>query len=455
MIGRGSAGIVGFRCLWPHRAPPPFWRRVIGAMKERPGTADFIGWTLGLDDAAAAALAACGFDRAACCTGAWDYRSGAFVEAVLGLAPVVPAIAVAETPFDRRLSRGFANSGRARRAAARAIGFGAAWSAGWLMPMGFEYGATRTMDPARDRPDDFARLVVGAPFDLTADIAAANARSAAEAVGCVPRTVRSLLPPGAPAAALLLGGAGPGAKQRLLLVNPSLDEPVSVAAAPLLSASGLGGAMLDDGSGGAPVGPEGTIVVAPAEVKLVQAVATTPVDLPAPNALAAAAKPRIAIEAISPSVNSGRFAAKRLVGDIVEVVRRPDRRRSRSPCRGAAVAARGRAGLARGADDGRSATTAGSAASRSTRLGRHLFTIARLEGPVRQSSPRSCEKKHAAGLPIDLELEEGRPAGPAKSRRRPRTPTPPPGLAELAERLEADRARRAAAPAARPERPRN
>ena len=33
------------------------------------------------------------------------------------------------------------------------------------MPMGFEYGATRTMDPARDRPDDFARLVAGAPFD--------------------------------------------------------------------------------------------------------------------------------------------------------------------------------------------------------------------------------------------------------------------------------------------------
>src|SRR5215469_18406235 len=112
-----DTGIVGFRCLRPHRVPPPFWRRVIGAMKERPGTADFIAWTLGLDDAAAA-LAACGFDRAACCTGAWDYRSDAFAEAIEGLAPVAPAIAVAETPFDHRLSRGFADSGRARRAAA-------------------------------------------------------------------------------------------------------------------------------------------------------------------------------------------------------------------------------------------------------------------------------------------------------------------------------------------------
>ena len=418
-----DAGIVGFRCLWPHRVPPPFWRRVIGAMKERPGTADFIAWTLGLDDAAAAALAACGFDRAAGCTGAWDYRSGAFVEAVDGLAPVAPAIAVAETPFDRRLSRGFADSGRARRAAARAIGFGAAWSAGWLMPMGFEYGATRTMDPARDRPDDFARLVAGAPFDLTADIAAANAGSAAEAVGRTPGTVRSLSPPGAPAAALLLGGAGPGAKQRLLLVNPRLDEPVSVAVAPLLTTSGLGGAMLDDGSGGPPVGPEGTIVVAPAEVKLVRAVATTPVDLPAPDALAAAAKPRIAIEAISPSVSGGRFAAKRLVGDMVEVA--------------ADLIADGHDRLAaallwRAADepDWREVpmrpleTTAGRAASRSPGSGATCSRCSR--GRTGSAiSPRNWKRNMP---PVSRSSWNSRKAGcwSAKSRRRPPTPTPPP-----------------------------
>ena len=141
--------------------------------------------------------------------------AGGFVATVDGLASIAPAIVVPEAPFDRRLSNGFTDSGRARRAAARAIGFGAAWSAGWLMPMGFEYGATRMMDPARDRPDDFAHLVAGAPFDLTAHIAAANARYAAEADGRAPLTVRSLSPPGAPAAALLLDGGGSGGRQRL------------------------------------------------------------------------------------------------------------------------------------------------------------------------------------------------------------------------------------------------
>jgi starch synthase (maltosyl-transferring) len=314
-------------------------------------------------------------------------------------------VVVAETPFDRRLSRGFADTGRARRAAARAIGFGAAWSAGWLMPMGFEYGATRTMDPARDRPNDFARLVAEAPFDLTAEIAAANARSAAEAVGRVPGTARSLSPPGAPAMALLLGG-GPGTRQRLLVVNPSVDEPVSVAAAPLLTTSGLGGAMLDDGSGGPLVGPERTIVVAPGEVKLLQAVATAPVDLAAADVLTAAAKPRIAIEAISPSVSGGRFAAKRLVGDMVEVA--------------ADLIADGHDRLAaallwRAADEPgwREAPMRPLGNDRwagrfpLSRLGRHLFTVLAWKDRFGNFA-EELEKKHAAGQPIDLELEEGR-----------------------------------------------
>jgi starch synthase (maltosyl-transferring) len=401
-----DAGIVGFRCLRPHCTPPTFWRRVIGATKKRRNTANFIAWTLGLDDAAMAALAACGFDRAACGPGAPDYLSAGFAEAVDGLARVGPAIVVPEAPFEHRLSRGFADSGRARRAATRAVEFGTAWDAGWLMPMGFEYGATRMMDPARDRPDDFAHLVAHAPFDLTGHIAAANAGSSGEAVGCALRTVRGLSPPGAPATALLLDGGGPGTKHRLLLVNPSVDEPVSVAAAPLLTTSGLGGAMFDDVSGGPLVGPEGTIVVAPGEVKVLRLVATKPVDLAAPDVLTAATGPRIAIEAISPSVDGGRFAAKRLVGEIVEVA--------------ADLIADGHDRLAaallwRPADepDWRETPMRPLGNDRwagrfpLSRLGRHLFTVAAWKDRFANFA-EELEKKYAAGQPIDIELEEGR-----------------------------------------------
>ena len=121
--------------------------------------------------------------------------------------------------------------------------------------MGFEFGAARDMDAARDRPEDFVRLVAEAPFDLSPDITAANARCAASgdrrAVA-----VRSLAPPEAPAAAFLVARATNGAAANqepwLVLANASLDDPVRVPLAPLLTASGRDGALA--GSVGAVIG---------------------------------------------------------------------------------------------------------------------------------------------------------------------------------------------------------
>ena len=217
-----------------------------------------------------------------------------------------------------------------------------------------------------------------------------------------------------------------------MLINPSVDEAVPVAAAPLLTASGLGGAMLDDGSGSPPVGPEGTIVVAPGEVKLFRPVATTPVDLPAPDALTAAANPRIAIEAISPSVNGGRFAAKRLVGDMVEVA--------------ADLIADGHDRLAaallwRAADEPDWREVA-DAAARQRPLGRPFPALparappvhgARVEGPVRQF--RRGAGKEARRRSADRARTRGRPAPGRGSRGADRQSDAAPRLAALAASL--------------------
>src|SRR5439155_22078118 len=122
----------------------------------------------------AAALAACGFDLVVSCSRGWDYRAGGYAETVDRLAQIAPLIAMPEAPFDRRLGRAFTDSGRARRAADRALAFASAYGAGWLMPMGFEFGAARDMDAARDGPEEFARLVAGAPFDLATEISATS-----------------------------------------------------------------------------------------------------------------------------------------------------------------------------------------------------------------------------------------------------------------------------------------
>jgi starch synthase (maltosyl-transferring) len=403
-----SAGVGGFRCIRPHRPPATWWREVISAVRERHPDVLFMAWTPDLEATEARALGASGFDRVACCSGAWDYRTGGFAETVDCLAQIAPLITMPEAPFDRRLCRAFSDSSRARKAAGRALAFTAAYGAGWLMPMGFEFGATRHMDPARDRPEDFAHLVAEARFDLTAEIAAANARCASSLEAKSTGSVRALSPPDAPAAALLVADrsdATPGARPRVILVNASLDDPVRVPVAPLLTTSGLNGVVLGDDAG-EPVASDGAIMIGPGGVRILRAIATAPIGRPTLDVIEAAAAPRIAIEAVSPSVDEGRFPAKRLVGDIVEV--------------SADLIADGHDRLAaallwRAEDepDWREAPMTPFDNDRwigrfpITRIGRYLFTVLAWKDRFGNFADE-LERKHAASVPIVLELEEGR-----------------------------------------------
>ncbi len=183
--------------------------------------------------------------------------------------------------------------------------------------MGFEFGAACRMDPARDRLRGFAaRLVAEALFDLSDEVAAANS-AAAEPARINSRA--GLSPADAPAAALLLADGADADPPRVVVVNASLDEAVRVPLAPLLAASGLGAALLDDETGDDPLGPESTITIAPADVRMLRAAVAAPIGRRAQGAAEAAAAPRVAIEAVAPAVEAGRFPAKRLVGDTVEV----------------------------------------------------------------------------------------------------------------------------------------
>jgi starch synthase (maltosyl-transferring) len=384
-----DAGIADFRCIGPQRVPGQFWRELIAAVRRRHPHAAFMAATLGAETEA---LTECGFDRVASCSRGWDYRAEDFPDAVNRLAQIAPVIAMPEAPFDRRLGRGFRDTGRAQRAARRALAFATAYGTGWMMPMGFEFGAAREMDAARDRPEDFARLVAEAPFDLSAEIAAANAHGAASREASA--ELRSLSPPGAPVAALLLGG------RRLVVANASLDDAVRVKLAPLLTASGLDGALIDDAE------PDGVITIGPAEVRTLQISPAPPIGRAERSAVEAAAMPRVAVEAVAPSVDDGRFPAKRLVGEIVEVSADlisdgHDRLGAALLWRAADEAAWHEAPMAAAGND----RWAGSFPL--SRIGRYLFTILAWKDRFGNFAAE-LDTKHAAGLPIALELEEGR-----------------------------------------------
>ncbi|HTV90092.1 MAG TPA: maltotransferase domain-containing protein, partial [Stellaceae bacterium] len=399
-----DAGITGFRCTRPHQVPAEFWHDLMSAVRrERPGVG-FMAAPLDREPAESERLAQSGFDLVTFCSGNWDYRSEDFADTVNRLAHIAAVIAMPEAPFDHRLGRGFRDTGRAQRAARRALAFTTAYGAGWMMPMGFEFGATRDMDAARDRPEDFERLVAEAPFDLSADIATTNSRCAATSHGSA-ASIRSLTPPDAPAAALLVQGRANRAP-RLVLANASLDDPVRLELAPLLIASGLDGALVDDPAGGVPTGPDATITIAPAEILLLHVAAAPPISRPQRSAVEAAATSRIAIEAVAPSIDEGRFPAKRLVGELVEVAADlisdgHERLAAALLWRPADEEAWGEVPMAAIGNDrwvGRFPLG---------RIGRHVFTILAWKDHFGNFT-EELEKKHAAGLSIDLELEEGR-----------------------------------------------
>jgi starch synthase (maltosyl-transferring) len=428
-IDWAHAGIADFRCLRPGRAPTQFWHELISAVRRRHPQAGFMASAF--EAAEAGALAECGFDVFTFCSRGWDYRAEGFSDAVDQLARLASVIAMPEAPFEHRLSRTFRDTGRAQRAARRALAFTTAYGAGWLMPMGFEFGAVRDMDPARDRPEDLERLVAEPAFDLSTEITEINSRFGASGKDGV-ASVRSLAPPEAPAAALLVAGRSNGGadrETRLVLVNASLDNPVRIPLAPLLTAIGIPGALIQDGLHA--IGPEGTLTIGPAEVRTLNVITTAPVGRLERDVIEAAKMPRVAIEAVMPSVDEGCFPAKRLVGEMVEV--------------SADVISDGHDRLAaallwRPADEGDWHEVPMHALGNDrwigrfplSRLGRHLFTILAWKDRFGNFA-EELEKKHAAGLPIDLELEEGRLLIEESAAQA--DPAAAPGLVALAEQL--------------------
>ena len=377
-----DAGVAGFRCQDPTRAGAAVWTRLIDGVRARRNDALMVA---ALQDAAPdrlRQLAPCGFDLAASSSWAWDMRADWLEADTRRVAGVGRLLAMPEAPFAPRL----AAARRDRKAASRrALNFAGAFGDAWMMPMGFEYGARARLDPTRGAPADFAALADAPEFDLSRDIAAVNAGD--RAASGLPAMVS---PAGARVAAFMRAGA----EATLLLVNTELERASSVP----LDDLRLDGASLPADQAGA---------LAPAEVRLVTLAAPRPIAVtaPDPGATTAIRAPRIAIEAVTPAVEDGRFPAKRIVGQTVRV-------QADIICDGHEMLA---ASLHwRAADDAAWSQTRmaelnndrWAASFTLDRPGRHEFVVEAWQD-VFAAFRYEVTKKHGAGLNLDLELREG------------------------------------------------
>ena len=419
LSGWADAGFGGFRFMRLAGVPPRLAQQVAAAVRRQAAGCLFLAWTPDLPQSDWPAWAEVGLDYVFSSLPWWDFQSEWFWRETVRLRRLAPIIACPEAPFGTRLAATCRNPWLLGATYRRALGFAAAAEAGWLMPMGFEYATVRRMDSKRDIPDDLTRMAAEAPFDLREEIVATNAGRANEPTLAAVAESRLVSGPGAPIM-VVLRPDGPVARLAahavLVVTNVDLTHRRDVSSAAL---------MADTALSFVPIVPEGGLRLAPGESVLVSAEPITPIRLAAADlthsALAAAKQPRIAIEAVSPTVDGGAFPAKRIVGEVVTV-------EADVICDGHDVL--GAAALWRPADEEEwrvvpmhpLGNDRWQASFPLLRLGLHEFAVQAWRNGF-GSFRDELSKKHAAGVDTRLELEEGRrliegsiPAAPAELR---------------------------------------
>jgi len=343
-----QAGLGGFRIESPHHTPPNVLRSIFDAVRASRHSARWLAATPGLSRAAMAQLEGVGFDAAFTSLRWWDFASPWFIEEHALLRRVGSPVAFPEAPYGTRYMHDQEGADDARaieRAYRRMLRAAAALGTGWLVPMGFEYGVSETVEHAGSNMAHWEAAKAHGPFDLSADIAHANALQRETWALQTNGELRMLNGPRAPVVALLRGDHADlrdAGDALLTVVNPSLAAPVRVDMARLLDAvpgaftrfapldaQTLRGARPDAQRNASAV-PD-TFALPPGACWMFRALAAPAVVLAPSEDVArtptsghksvteALSAPRIAIESVTPSVDEGRFVAKRNVGERVEV----------------------------------------------------------------------------------------------------------------------------------------
>ncbi len=362
-----QAGAAGFRLLGLADVPPAFVRDLSVAAHRRRPDCRMIGWTADLPPETLARWIGSGLDATCLSLEGWDWHSDRLWTQAAAMERIGPVIVCAEAPFGRRIAARLRDPGQRAAAARRAVATAAAMAAGYLVPMGVAEQATRRMDPRRG-----GTLPSADAIDLPAGKATGDGRLASPV-------------PGDATLGLLRRSRGAGS---LTLVNLSLTRPVAAKAPP---------------------GHRPTLLP-PGGVQTFALRHEPPILLAREAAAASVAKAagsgRIAIEAVSPAVEDGRFAAKRTVDEPVIVT-------CDVICEGhdqLGVMLQWRAGdreawqeapmLAQGNDLWQARLTPG-------RVGRWLFRIVAWRDAF-ATFRDELAKKSAAGLDVRLEVLEGR-----------------------------------------------
>jgi len=145
-------GFRGFRCDAAYQIPAEFWRRLIAeTRRDHPGTG-FLAETLGCVPHETITTAGAGFDFIFNSSKWWDFHAPWLLEQYCLTRETAPSISFPESHDTARLAE--ETGGRIEEVKQRHF-FSSVFSAGVMMPVGFEFGFRRPLHVVETRPDDW------------------------------------------------------------------------------------------------------------------------------------------------------------------------------------------------------------------------------------------------------------------------------------------------------------
>ncbi len=160
-------GFKGFRCDAAYQIPASLWGRLISEIKKKYPDVLFFAETLGCPPDQTRKTAGAGFDYIFNSSKWWDLYSPWLMEQYVLTREISPSISFPESHDTVRLCEEF--GGNIEGVKQRYL-FSALFSAGVMMPIGFEFGFRRKLHVVKTRPEDWEETGI----DLTSFITSVN-----------------------------------------------------------------------------------------------------------------------------------------------------------------------------------------------------------------------------------------------------------------------------------------
>jgi starch synthase (maltosyl-transferring) len=322
LLRLADAGVAGFRCAEPHLVPPDVWRHIIATVKDTFPACHFLAWTPGLSWHEIAGLRGSGFDAAFSSLPWWDGRASWFVEEHELLRGIGSIIACPEAPFGPRLARRFEGVPSLPPVYRHMLRRAAATGDGLMVPMGFELAASEDMDPHQIESDSLTGALTGHNVDLAPEIEETNALNDELTKLGIVGEMRILTDAQSPVTVLLRSNS-PDVRQAsgavVVGINTDLqsNRSLPISLAPLPPSAGANLIARDVISSD----NDSSATFLAGEIRILRADPCEPIKTRRPDVAPAKllAASRLIIDNVVPTVEGGRFPAKRLIGEPVVV----------------------------------------------------------------------------------------------------------------------------------------